>query len=482
MIALPVSRKDLISLSIKDTQNTIENIMEHLFEDETFIPGEKTESRRRVFDSGKEILTTTDKIIKSYIRVSRDNREIVRIPAYRIQHNNIAGFYKGGIRFSETVSEEEVENLAVLMTLKNALHDLPYGGAKGGVVINPKDYSDRELNLVSKKYVQRFAPDIGPTHDIPAPDMGTNDQVMDWMIGEYKTIHPGKSYLGAFTGKSIENGGALGRREATGKGTYHSYFWLINEWARKQKDREKEIDKGIHFQQYEKLKSIYERSDEGKSIRMAVQGFGNVGGVAANMAYHCKELKHDVIAVSDHLGTLYNADGLDIDKLVVFHNRNNQLPNTQEELDAAEIKAELLHRDDILTLDMDVFILAAIEDQITTSNMKKVKADVFVEGANAPIDAAADQYLHDQGKVVIPDILANAGGVMVSYLEWKQDRITQVYTEDEVLNQMYLQMSNSCEKVFREYFSKGLPGIRTTCYSNALKRLFELLYKHGKLF
>ncbi|WP_233254410.1 Glu/Leu/Phe/Val family dehydrogenase [Salipaludibacillus keqinensis] len=456
--------------------------MNQLLDDKQFLPEEKDDRRRKVFESGKEILTTTDKVIKSYIRVSRDSREIVRIPAYRIQHNNIAGFYKGGIRFNENVSEEEVENLAVLMTLKNALHELPYGGAKGGVVINPKEFSDRELNLVSKKYVQRFAPDIGPTHDIPAPDMGTNERVMDWMIGEYKTIHPGQNYLGAFTGKSIGNGGALGRREATGKGTFHSYFWLIHEWARRQKETEEKLGTGVHLKQFNKLKKIFEKSDRGEPIQVAVQGFGNVGGVAAQMAHRCKELKHHVVAVSDHLGTLYNKNGLNIEKLISYHERHEQLPHTKKELEKEEIDAELLHRDDIITLEMDVFILAAIEDQINEANMKDVKADIFVEGANAPITSAADEYLHEQGKVVIPDILANAGGVMVSYLEWKQDRITQLYSQEEVLDEMYGQMSRSCEKVFAEYFYKELSGIRNTCYLSALKHLFLLLYKHGKLF
>ncbi|MCE7793997.1 Glu/Leu/Phe/Val dehydrogenase [Salipaludibacillus sp. CUR1] len=469
-------------MSIKETQNKIEAIMDQLYKEEEFLTEEKGESRQKVFDSGKEVLTTTDKIIKSYIRVPKDNREIVRIPAYRIQHNNIAGFYKGGIRFSQGVNEEEVENLAVLMTLKNALHGLPYGGAKGGVDINPKDFSPRELNMVSRKYVQRFAPDIGPTRDIPAPDMGTDERVMDWMIGEYKTIHPGQNYLGAFTGKSIENGGAFGRREATGKGVYHTYLWLVNEWAGKQQEEELNLEDGVHRKQFNVLKRIYEQHKNRQPVRLAVQGFGNVGGVAAYMAYHCRHSAHHVVAVSDHLVTLYNENGLDIDRLLAYHRQHHQLPATEEELSEAEVEAVPLHRDDILTLDMDVFILAAIEDQITEKNMKEVKADILVEGANAPITSEADSYLHEAGKVVIPDILANAGGVLVSYLEWKQDRITRFYTEDEVLIEMYDQLSKTCDKVFPDYFNDRLPDIRNTCYLKALKQLFLLLYKHGKLY
>ncbi|MGJ9383751.1 Glu/Leu/Phe/Val family dehydrogenase [Salipaludibacillus sp. CF4.18] len=469
-------------MSLVQTQRTIGQVMNELKEDATFLPKMTAEARENAFESGKEILTTTDKVIKSYIRVSKDDGRIVRIPAYRIQHNDIAGFYKGGIRYSELVNEEEVENLAVLMTLKNALHDLPYGGAKGGVVVNPSDYSERELNLISKKYVQRFAPDIGPTHDIPAPDMGTNEQVMDWMVGEYKTIHPGENYMGAFTGKSIENGGAQGRREATGKGTYYSYTWLVNEWARKQPDDFLHDGKNIHKLQFEKLKNLYTKSDRGEKISIAIQGFGNVGSVAALEAYTDKKLHHNVISVSDHQVTLFNADGLEIVNLVSYQEENGHLPRTKEALESVGVKAAILERDAILTMEMDVLVLAAIEDQIMEGNMKEIKADILVEGANAPINVAADTHLHQKGKVVIPDILANAGGVTVSYLEWKQDRITQLYTKEEALDEMYQHMAASCEKVFSSYFYRELEGIRKTCYLHAAKRLFSLLYKHGKLF
>lgn len=469
-------------MSLAQTQQTITQVMRQLKEDQSFLPRVTGEGRAKAFESGMEILTTTDKVIKSYIRVSKDDGRIIRIPAYRIQHNNIAGFYKGGIRYSELVNEEEVENLAVLMTLKNALHELPYGGAKGGVLLNPNDYSDRELNLISKKYVQRFAPDIGPTHDIPAPDMGTDERVMDWMVGEYKTIHPGENYLGAFTGKSIENGGAEGRREATGKGTYFSYLWLVDEWARKQKEASLTPKTPSHKQQFEKLTSLFEKSDRGEKISIAIQGFGNVGSVAALEAYQCRKLKHDVVAVSDHIVTLYSSDGLKVGNLVDYLEEAGHLPRSEAELKKAGVEAEVLTRDAILTMDLDVLILAAIEDQITEVNMRNVKADVLVEGANAPINVVADRHLHEKGKVVIPDILANAGGVTVSYLEWKQDRITQLYSKEEALDEMYGHMSESCEKVFSEYFYKELDGIRNTCYRNALKRLFSLLYKHGKLF
>ncbi|GAA0374634.1 Glu/Leu/Phe/Val family dehydrogenase [Bacillus horti] len=469
-------------MSTLQTKHTIEKSIDALYQDESFLPELKNDRRKQIFESGKEILITTDKIIKSYIRVSRDNGSVVRIPAFRIQHNNISGFYKGGIRFSESVNEEEVENLAILMTLKNALHKLPYGGAKGGVVIDPKTFTDRELYFVSKKYVQRFAPDIGPEHDIPAPDVGTNEKIMDWMVGEYKTIHPGENYLGSFTGKSIENGGACGRREATGKGTFFSYFWLVNEWAREMAKKEDQLKESTHYNQYKVIKSLYEKSDQGEPIKVAVQGFGNVGSVAALETVKAEQLKHKVVAISDHRVTLYHEEGLDIFKLEKYAKENGVMPCNQEELKEAGVEATIEGRSAVLTLEVDVLILAAIENQITKDNMERIQASIIVEGANAPVTQEADLFLHGQDKVVIPDILANAGGVIVSYLEWKQDRVTQLYTEEQVLNEMNEYMLSTFEEVFNKYFVRGYETIRSTCYINAVKRLFSLLYRHGKLY
>lgn len=467
-------------MSIVDTQHTIAQAIDLLFEEKDFLPELKGDSRKKKFESAKEILTTTDKIIKSYIRVSRDNGQVVRIPAYRVQHNNIAGFYKGGIRFSEDVNEEEMENLAILMTLKSALHGLPFGGAKGGVAINPKEYSDRELYEISKKYVQRFALDLGPEHDIPAPDMGTNEKIMDWMVGEYKTIHPGRNYLGAFTGKSIENGGARGRRESTGRGTYYSYRWLIQEWL-KRENKMSSFPSDLHRQHFEVLRHLSEKQEKEK-VTVAVQGFGNVGSVAALAAAECPYLNNVVVSVSDHRVTLYREQGVDVRGLIRYAQEKGGLPASREELREAQVEAELLPREAVLSLPVDVLILAATERQITGDNMGKVKAHLIVEGANAPITGEADQYLRQQGKVIIPDILANAGGVIVSYLEWKQDRITQLYSEKQIFDEMYQQMAQTFEQVYTAYFKKGLDSIRQTCYVQAVRRLVSLLYRHGKLY
>lgn len=463
------------------TKTTIEDAIEMLHNDPQFIEELRDKRRRQIFNSAKEILTTTDKIVKSYIRVSRDEGGVNRIPAYRIQHNNIAGFYKGGIRFSQDVNESEVENLAILMTLKNALHRLPFGGAKGGVAINPSEFSDRELYLVSRTYVQRFAPDLGPTHDIPAPDMGTNEKIMDWMVGEYKRIHPGQEYLGSFTGKSIENGGAKGRREATGRGVHFSYAWLMQEGL--DQLAQVEVQRALPSKQRDVLQRLKNKQAGGTPLRMAVQGFGNVGSVAALETVQ-DPLSNLVVAVSDVAVTLYNADGLDIPRLIEYQRRNGMLPSTKEQLAECGVTAEIGSPKDILTMEIDVLILAAAENQITEENMKHIQAELIVEGANAPISQHADQYLNDKGVVIIPDILANAGGVIVSYLEWKQDRITELYSEEEVNAEMRKHMEETFRLVYPIYFGSELPynNIRHTCYLFAVQRLVSLLYRHGKLY
>ncbi|WP_026703376.1 Glu/Leu/Phe/Val family dehydrogenase [Salibacterium aidingense] len=463
------------------TKVLIEEVIKDLKQNNEFLEMDNLEERNKTLESAGEILKTTDKIIKSYVRVSRDVGNIERIPAYRVQHNNISGFYKGGIRFSEDVDESEVENLAILMTLKNALHGLPFGGAKGGVEINPRDYTDRELNLISKKYVQRFALNLGPTQDIPAPDLGTNERIIDWMVGEYKTIHPGQAYSGSFTGKSVENNGAKGRREATGIGTFLSYFYLLNEWF-PEKRKDSEIRNEARSSQWETLEKLHTKFNEADPVDVAVQGFGNVGGVAALEAYNNAAAKHRVAAVSDQFVTLMNPEGLNVEKLLYYTRKHNRLPDTREQLREYKIEAEVKDPKDIISMDVDVMVFAAVEDQVTKENMKDIQADVLVEGANAPVSVEADLYLQEQGKIIIPDILANAGGVHVSYLEWKQSRVTEMYSKEEILEEMGSQMRSTLKQVFGEYFLSSEHTMRFTCYSIALRRLTSLLYKHGKLF
>ncbi|NGP43979.1 Glu/Leu/Phe/Val dehydrogenase [Bacillaceae bacterium SIJ1] len=470
-------------MSMMDTKQLIEQTFQELAKDPTLLADISEAEREKFLDSAEEILTTTDKVIKSYIRVTRDNGSVIRIPAYRVQHSNVSGFYKGGIRFSENVNEDEVENLAFLMTLKNALHELPYGGAKGGVGIQPRDFSDRELYSISKKYVQRFSPDLGPTHDIPAPDVGTSARVMDWMVGEYKTIHPGDQYLNAFTGKSVENGGALGRREATGRGTFLSYFWLLNSWLdQKMSQSQEDLPKIMQHKQWNTLDELRQKHSASDPIDVAIQGFGNVGSVVAKEAFDASKINHRVIGVSDRYTTLYHPNGLNIPKLIQYTDKHIDLPKTEQDLLEAGIEATIYPPEDVLTLDAEVLFLAAIENQVHEGNMEDIKASILVEGANAPVNAQADKYLQDKGALVIPDILVNAGGVIVSYLEWKQAKITRIYSEKEVHEEMAKQLIQTYQKVYDAYFYGESQSMRKVCYTLALKRLITLLHRLGKLY
>nr|WP_090080633.1 Glu/Leu/Phe/Val dehydrogenase [Lentibacillus persicus] len=441
--------------------------------DESFLPELKSEERKRAFSSLHSILSTPNHIKKTFLRVARENGQVERIPAFRIQHNNILGPYKGGIRFHETVSEKETGNFAALMTLKNALHEVPFGGGKGGVIINPREYTDKELNLVCKKYVQNFNETLGPDKDIPAPDMGTGEREMDWMMGEFKNINPGYAYRGSFTGKSVINGGSLGRKEATGKGVYFTFRYMFYDFASEREEWLKGLDNRF-------AQNAIKQIDKQQTI--AVQGFGNVGSVAAKEAQQCQYLNNKVVAVSDHNVMLYNSDGLDITSLIDYTRRHNgDLPADDEELMEAGVSASIHHRDDLLTVDADVLILAALEGQIHEKNMKDVKANVIVEGANAPVTSEADSFLSDNGVIIIPDILANAGGVIVSYLEWLQGRETQFLTEQEVYDRMFDKMKATFDTIYPQFYGDPFP-LRQNCYIQAVMKISTITFKQGKLY
>lgn len=452
----------------KSTGRIVQESLQALLDDHAFLPELQGEARQKAFRSLAAILSTPNHIHKSFLRISLQNGEVVRIPAYRVQHNDALGPYKGGIRFHESVNEEEVVNLAALMTLKNALHEVPFGGAKGGVVINPRNFTERELHLICEKYVRYFAAILGPDKDIPAPDVGTGEREMDWMMAEYKSINPGKPYRGSFTGKSVGNGGSLGRRQATGKGVYFTFRYMAT-------NVERFAPEGSRFA--EPLRSL-----SGRPVTYAIQGFGNVGSAAALEAYRCKDLMNRIVAVSDRNVTLYHEDGLDIPLLAEFTKRNRgDLPVSEEELAQAGVKAEILDREEILYMDTDVLLLAALEDQVREDNMDRVKARIIVEGANAPVTDEADKVLSDRGVLIVPDILANAGGVIVSYLEWLQGRETQFYSEEEVFRQLFAKMQATLDAVLPEFYNSSLP-LRQVCYIHAVMKLSNILYRQGKLY
>lgn len=296
---------------------------------------------------------------------------------------------------------------------------------------------------------------------------------MDWMMAEYKSIHPGQPYLGSFTGKSVLNGGSLGRREATGKGVYFTLNYLLSGFLKENSAELADSSNGF-------AKTALEHS--GKSLRLAVQGFGNVGSVAALEAYNCKDLNNKVVAVSDRNKTLYHPDGLDIPALIQYvANNRGDLPVSRDELATAGIQAEILDRESILYLDLDVLILAALEDQIRKDNVNQIKARIIVEGANAPITGEADQILSEDSVIIIPDILANAGGVIVSYFEWLQGRETQFYTEEEISRRLYSKMKSTMGAILPLYFQEKIT-LRQQCYTHAVSKLATSLYLQGKLY
>ena len=311
--------------------------------------------------------------------VVMDDESIHMFRAYRVHHSVVLGPSKGGIRYSPSAYLDEVRALAMWMTWKCALMNLPYGGAKGGVVVDPKQLSMRELENLTRRYATEMTVIMGPQSDIPAPDMGTNSQVMAWIMDTY-SMHAGYSIPAVVTGKPVEIGGSLGRTEATGRGVVFA------------------LEEAL------KLKGTHP-----KDVTVAVQGFGNVGSVAA-MA--CEELGMKVIAVSDSAGGIYNDKGLDLTELQSHKEETGSLKDAPG--------GEYITNQELLTLKCDVLIAAAMENQITAQNADKIQAKIVAEGANGPTTFAADKVLIDKNVFVIPDILCNAGGVTVSYLEWVQ--------------------------------------------------------------
>lgn len=303
--------------------------------------------------------------------------------------------------------------------------------------------------------------------------MGTGDREMDWMMAEYKSINPGSPYLGSFTGKSIVSGGSLGRREATGKGVYFTFRYMMHDF----------LNENIGW--LSGSTNIFAETAlayKDKPLSLAVQGFGNVGSVTAMEAYKCTALRGKVVAVSDRNVTLYNEEGLDIPSLVEYAaTHRGDLPSTDGELHEIGVSAAVLDREDVLYLNVDVLFLAALEDQIRGDNVGQINARMIVEGANAPITGDADEALASSGAIIIPDILANAGGVIVSYFEWLQGRETQFYTEEEVYKQLFAKMQKTMNGILPAYFGDPL-SLRQNCFVHAVTKLSTVLYRQGKLY
>ncbi len=353
--------------------------------------------------------------------------------AYRVQHNNQRGPYKGGIRYHQNVTLDEVKTLATLMSLKTAAVGLPLGGGKGGIEVNPRELTAAELEELTRKYVRGLHQHIGPDRDVPAPDVNTNSTIIDWMVDEYEQL-TGDTSRASFTGKSIPNGGSLGRDAATGRGGVLS----LTEWLTLEGNGE-------------------------KPLTYAVQGFGNVGSFFATTV---AEMRPDwtLVAASDSQGAVHNADGFDADALQQFKDGKGRFADYQQ--------GQQITNEELIALDVDVLVLAGLEDAVSKENMQTVKAKYLVEMANSPVTFDAHEYLGDKGHVLIPDIIANAGGVIVSYLEWVQNRADEKWSKDKV-NQRLAKYMKSATNDLYDYVTENHVGMKEAGFVLALKKLYE---------
>jgi glutamate dehydrogenase (NAD(P)+) len=383
-----------------------------------------------------KILTSPKRQIIVSCPVQMDNGTIEVFTGFRVQYNITLGPAKGGIRFHPDVTLDEVSALAAWMTWKCAVAQLPFGGGKGGIICDPTRMSKRELEALTRRYTAEIIDAVGPDKDVPAPDVNTNEQVMAWFMDTY-SMHVGHTATAVVTGKPIEMGGSLGRREATGRGVM-----LIT--------RESAKHLGLTL----------------KGARIGIQGFGNVGSVAADLL---QEMGARIVAVTDWKSGVHNAKGLDIKKLIA----HNQEHRTIEGFDG-----DTITNDDLFKLDVDVLIPAALEEQITVDNMRDIQAKLIVEGANGPTTPEAHQFLHDKGVFVVPDILANAGGVTVSYFEWVQDRHGYFWPEREVNERLEAKMCQAFEVVLKTAQQYQV-DMRTAAYIVAINRVATVTKMRG---
>lgn len=385
-----------------------------------------------------EILSHPRKVVTVSIPVKMDNGQVRVLAGHRVQHSDILGPYKGGIRYHPAVTLREVSALAMLMTWKCALLGIPYGGAKGGIPIDPKQYSVGELERISRRYISELIKDIGPSVDIPAPDMGTSAREMAWMMDTY-SVNMGHAVPGVVTGKPLSVGGSLGREMATGRGV----MIIVREAL----------------------------ADQGKSladVKIAIQGFGNVGGAAAELLYQAGA---KIIAVSSGAGGVYAETGLDIPALKAYaaENRRSVVGFPQ---------AIPISNADLLTLPCDVLIPAALENQITEENVHQIQAQMIAEAANGPVTLEANRVLEARGVTVLPDILANAGGVVVSYLEWVQGLSYLFWDEERVNREMEHLMVNAYRQVMQQAQTRRV-NLRLAAYTLGVGRVAQALTDRG---
>lgn len=369
-----------------------------------------------------KLLQTPDKVLKAELTVNEK-----KYPAYRVQFNNARGPYKGGIRYHPEVSEDEVKSLAFWMTIKTAVTDLPFGGGKGGVTVDPKKLSKKELEELSRAYVRAFYKHLGPDTDIPAPDVYTTPEIMGWMLDEYQKL-TGKKDPAFITGKPLELGGSKVRDIATALGG----IYVLGEAVKKTGLREKKV---------------------------SIQGFGNVG---MHMAKLLAKRGYTIVAVSDSKGGIYDAKGLDVNEVI----RVKETKGTVTEY----VKANKISNEELLESNCSILIPSALSGVITSRNAKNIKAKIVLELANGPTTPEADEILSTRKVLVLPDILANAGGVTVSYFEWVQNKKNESWSEQEVKKKLQEKMISAFQPIWKE-FSDGKKSFRTAAYVLALKKI-----------
>ena len=383
------------------------------------------------------IIAVPERTLEVSIPLKMDDGSTKVFTGYRSQHSTVLGPAKGGVRYHQNVSLDEVKTLAFWMTCKCAVAGLPYGGGKGGIIVDPKTLSKRELEALTRAYIDRIAMIIGEKKDIPAPDMNTNAQIMGWMMDEYSKI-TGQFEPGFITGKAICVGGSLGRTAATGRGVVTAALEAL------------------------KLKGIAPQD-----ATAAVQGFGNVGSWTAKL-FNEEGVK--VVAVSDVKGAIYNADGLDCNDVEKFAQANGSVVGYPG--------AQVISNAELLALEVTILAPCAMELQITKDNAANVKAQIVAEGANGPTTPEADEILSAKGVFVVPDILANGGGVTVSYFEWVQNLYRYFWSEEEVVEKQIVMMRNAFKNVYAASEKYGV-NMRVAAYIVALSSLDEAMKVRG---
>jgi len=384
-----------------------------------------------------ETLRHPERELTVYIPVEMDNGSIQVFKGFRVQHSTVRGPGKGGIRFHPRTELDEVKALAGWMSLKCAVAGIPYGGAKGGICVDPTKLSKGELERLTRRYTSMIAPIIGVQNDIPAPDVNTNEQIMAWMMDTYSML-TGSTVHGVVTGKPLALGGSLGRKESAGRGVMFI------------------------------TKAIVEKMDiKIQGLRIIVQGFGNVGSTTARLL---SQQGAKIVGISDVSCAIYNEDGIDIAE--VIRQKGDGL------LDKVSVKGKRIPLDDILTAECDVLIPAALENQIIDTNANDIKAKIIVEAANGPTSVEADKILAERGILVMPDILANAGGVVVSYFEWVQNLQSLMWEEAEVNQRMKKLLITALDKIVEVAESKNVT-YRMAAYMIALKSLSMTMKLRG---